>query len=259
VAQLPAAAVRQSKFRSVRQGAYLPLGLVTEEGHRVRPGQVLELQQLNGQALSILNVHLKAGCNQHDLQDPWAESQSGNPDRPVQSCDPWAEPSLTTQRQARKVACNALRRQLQFLEAWIDGQAQAEGLPRRSSRFIVAGDFNRRLAGELSPKRGPARKDDSSPSKPYDDALVRLVWPEINDGDPPEARMRLALPALEERRERGRPECKHQGIDHFAVSVALAGPRGERMQPLQTRSLPALQSGLGLSDHCPISISLTQP
>ncbi len=262
VAQLLAAAVRRSKFREIRQGLYAPLAQKTEEGHQVRPGQVVHLTLHDGTSLSILNVHLKAGCNQFDLQDPWSGSRSSNPDKPTQSCDPYAKPSAITQRQARISACNALRRQLEPLEAWIDARQNAKGLPPRSERFVVAGDFNRRLHTELSPKAGPARLNDASPSEPFSDATIRLVWPEINDGEPASsAKLRLAIPA----HGAARANCKQQGIDHFIVSQALAGARGERLSVLELLSVPERvldvpdrfgQTLMPLSDHCPHRLTI---
>ena len=265
VAQLLGAAVRRSKFREIRQSAYEALAQETEDGHRVRPGQVLDLTLVDGTRLSVLNVHLKAGCNQYDLQDPWLGSKANDPDKPTLSCDPYAQASKETQRQQRIVSCNALRRQLEPLEAWIEGKAQglpgSASLPSRHANFIVAGDFNRRLYLELSPKAGPARLNDDSPNAPYSDHSIRLIWPELNDGEPADSRMRLAT------RNHGdaKASCKQQGIDHFMVSQRLAGRQGENLGPLELIDIPALsldlpdahgKTALRLSDHCPHAVSI---
>jgi endonuclease/exonuclease/phosphatase family metal-dependent hydrolase len=264
VAQLLSAAVRRTKFKEIRQGAFEALAQTTEDGHRVRPGQMLDLTLQDGSRLSILNVHLKAGCNQFDLQDPWVGSRSSNPDKPVQSCDPYASVSQNTQREQRIYACAALRRQLEPLEAWIDGVSTAHPLPRRAAKFIVAGDFNRRLHAELSSRAGPARLNDEPASAAFSDKSIRLVWPELNDGDPSESRLRLAVT----QGSASQVTCKHRGIDHFMVSQALAGRQGEKLSALELLEVPALvlsvadvhgKTQLPLSDHCPHKVSITLP
>jgi endonuclease/exonuclease/phosphatase family metal-dependent hydrolase len=66
--------------------------------------------------------------------------------------------------------CELLSRQVAPLEAWIDAEAAA------GHRFGVIGDFNRRFTIE----KGPARDADGRQLN---------VLPEINDGDPPAAKL----------------------------------------------------------------------
>jgi endonuclease/exonuclease/phosphatase family metal-dependent hydrolase len=254
VPQLLAVAVRTRLVSKVSQEAYLPLAQTVEPGgHRLRPGQVVHMQLKSGVAISLLNVHLKAGCNQFDMQDPWAENRRNDPDQPGQTCDAYGHPPgavVLTQRQQRIQACTALRRQLEPLEAWIDGNA-------REKHFIVAGDFNRRLHWELSSKRGPARLNDAPANAAFDDATVRLVWPEINDGTPSTSRMRLAL--TQGAGNASSLGCQHLGIDHFMVSETLAGRQSEHLSALELVALSAGKDQIRLSDHCPHRLKITLP
>lgn len=134
---------------------------------------------------------------------------------------------------SRNDACRDLARQVAALEAWIDAQASA------GRRFAVLGDFNRDLLGE----RGPAR-----------DAAGRLlqVWPEIDDGEPPEADL---FNAAEGQRFRNcTPGQRFSSyIDHIVLSRSLA----RAVVPGTFERLtyrPADAHRARLSDHCPLSI-----
>ena len=68
----------------------------------------------------------------------------------------------------RREDCQRLAEQVPVLERWIDAHA-AQG-----TRFAVLGDFNRRLARERHTARDRHGK-------------LIAMWPELDDGDPPEA------------------------------------------------------------------------
>ena len=68
----------------------------------------------------------------------------------------------------RREECQRLAEQVPVLERWIDAHA-AQGTP-----FAVLGDFNRRLARERHTARDRHGK-------------LIAMWPELDDGDPPEA------------------------------------------------------------------------
>ncbi len=92
---------------------YRALGL---PGNEVRWGADLTLYPGTPQAVRLLAVHLKSGCNRDLLNDP-------RPD------------------------CRILQRQVPVLEQWIDERARA------GDAFAVIGDFNRRFDRESSEPR----------------------------------------------------------------------------------------------------------
>ena len=101
-----------------------------------------------GHEIAMLNIHLKAACPRGRMDD------GGN------------------------AACRVLQAQAAPLEDWIEQQARAD------RGFMVIGDWNRDLEQEV---RGgfPARSDGGDPASPVTAALVRNLYAEINDGDPP--------------------------------------------------------------------------
>jgi endonuclease/exonuclease/phosphatase family metal-dependent hydrolase len=132
-------------------------------------------------------------------------------------------------------ACALLARQVAPLEAWIDNEAAS------GARFAVLGDFNRDLAAE----RGPARAPDGSQLN---------LWPEIDDGDPPGAR--LTNSAAGERFSNCARGRMHTGyIDQIVLGPALAAervPGSFEHQGYGARDAWRLK----LSDHCPVAIRL---
>lgn len=149
----------------------------------LRSGLELGLRVRGGRHLRLLGVHLKSGC------------ASG----------------------VRGEACDILNRQITGLERWIDDAA------RVPYRFIVVGDWNRRLA------------------LPGD-----AVWTELDDGSPPNADLSLA--------GAGRtPRCDPRFtsfIDHFALDRRAASS----LVSFEEVTFPA---GERLSDHCPIVMRIT--
>ncbi|MCC7464214.1 MAG: endonuclease/exonuclease/phosphatase family protein [Gammaproteobacteria bacterium] len=132
-------------------------------------------------------------------------------------------------------ACTLLARQIPALEAWIDNAAV------NSRRYAVLGDFNRDLLAE----RGPARAPDG--------AQLNL-WPEIDDGEPPGAR--LVNSVAGERFSNCVRGAMHTGyIDQILLGPALAARRVHgSFQRLAYTPRDAWR--LKLSDHCPIAIRI---
>jgi endonuclease/exonuclease/phosphatase family metal-dependent hydrolase len=137
--------------------------------------------------------------------------------------------------QPPSAACMLLARQVPALEAWIDNEAAG------STRFAVLGDFNR----ELQAERGAARAPDGS--------QVNL-WPEIDDGDPPGARLTNSLAGERfSNCSRGRMQTGY--IDQIVLGPALAAARVPGSFERLTYA-PRDAWRLKLSDHCPIAIRL---
>ena len=133
--------------------------------------------------------------------------------------------------------CRVLQQQVPVLEAWIDARA-AEGVP-----FAVLGDFNRRFDREFAPGR---------------DGRGRIVamWPELDDGQPPEADL------FNPDDERPTEACRQQdpvrpAIDHILLSASL----GKAVVPGSYRmwAYPRGGSGARWPDHCIRSVRVELP
>lgn len=182
------------------------------EPHALRRGLELTIDRA-GRRVTLLNVHLKAGCPSGRLD------ASDNP------------------------SCGVLQQQVPALEAWVEAQAE-QGRP-----FAIVGDFNRDLDAEA---RGgyPARSDDSNATEPlHDPHTVRNLWPEVNDLAPPASAMDLAQV---DRSIAARQPC-HASLDQLALSVLLRGQLDPRSLTddahLPAQLLPMVD---GASDHCPL-------
>ncbi len=174
----------------------------------LRRGLELRLA-LAARRVAILGVHLKAGC-------------------PTGPLDRTAEGS-----------CRMLAHQSAPLESWVESRA------REGDLFAVIGDWNRDLEAEV---RGGyrARNDGSDPTSPGQPAQIRNLFPELNDGSPPEAALRLAAT------DRGvavHGAC-HPNLDQLVVSQRLLDALDPNrllagLLPARLRPVPA-----GASDHC---------
>jgi endonuclease/exonuclease/phosphatase family metal-dependent hydrolase len=134
--------------------------------------------------------------------------------------------------------CRTLAEQVPVLERWIDARA------RDGVLFAVAGDFNRRFSSE----RRQAR-----------DRLGRLtaMWPELDDGSPPEADLTDATPVRRDARCFAQAS-RRAAIDHIVVSRSLAArlvPGSMRRVTYATADVRRLR----LSDHCPVAVTLELP
>lgn len=182
--------------------------------HPLRRGLALELT-VRGGRITLLAVHLKSGCPGGPMDSP------------------------------NRLACRALQRQVAPLEQWIETQART-GRP-----FMIIGDWNRDLEAEI---RGgyPARTDGSDPTGPVVTELVRNIWLEIADGNPPEGAME---PVTMDRIAATGRAC-HRNLDQIVLSASLkalldpASLLDDRQRArFETRPVAA-------SDHCPISTRL---
>lgn len=217
-------AVRKGRAQVLRFEGYAALGAVMAE--RPRSGADLSLR-VDGVTMRLLAVHLKSACHARPLTDESRPPRS-LPDEPP--------------------ACLQLAQQVKPLEAWIDARV------REKTPFIVLGDFNRRFDA-------PAERE-----LPARDARGRQqsIWREINDDDPPGARLvRLTEGRTQARACRaGDPKLsdaeRGMYIDHIIVSEALAAAYLERslwQWPLvEGKSIrEARAHARELSDHCPLS------
>lgn len=134
-----------------------------------------------------------------------------------------------------KKACRELSKQVRPLADWIDSQARA------GTRFAILGDFNRTLSSDL----GPARTRDGR---------YLHLWPEIDDGDPPEAD--LVNTAQNQRFLNCSSRARYSGyIDYIVLSRSL----GRALIPGSFGRVLYRESddrSLKLSDHCPVSLRL---
>ncbi|HMV52827.1 MAG TPA: hypothetical protein PKC15_03795 [Rhodocyclaceae bacterium] len=168
-----------------------------------------------GHEIAMLNIHLKAACPRGRMDD------GGN------------------------AACRVLQAQAAPLEDWIEQQARAD------RGFMVIGDWNRDLEQEV---RGgfPARSDGGDPASPVTAALVRNLYAELNDGDPPQSAVELAKV---DRSAASAAGC-HEALDHLVVGEALrrrldpASLEDGRVKGRLVRVPPAA------SDHCILEASL---
>lgn len=217
-------AVRKSRVQVVRFEGYAALGAVMAE--RPRFGADLSLR-VDGVTMRLLAVHLKSACHARPLTDE-SRSPRSLPDEPP--------------------ACLQLAQQVQPLEAWIDARV------REKTPFMVLGDFNRRF-DSLAERELPAR-----------DARGRQqsIWREINDNDPPGARLvRLTEGRTQARSCRaGDPKLSDEErsmyIDHIIVSESLSASFVERslwQWPLIEGKITRENRAFlrELSDHCPLS------
>jgi len=116
-------------------------------------------------------------------------------------------------------ACPVLLQQIPALERWIDIAAAG------NHRFAVLGDWNRRLglAGDS-------------------------VWTEIDDGDPPNADLRLADAGVH-------PQCDPR-YDSFIDHIVLDKRAGDDLKSFAETRYAANEKHH--SDHCPVSVVLTR-
>lgn len=204
----------------------------TAEGHRTRPGLALRLELPGGLPLSILNVHLKAGCRHGRLE----RGLSRQPGRQ------WR----------RHGACRVLQAQVPTLESWLDAELAA------GRQVVLSGDFNRALRDEI--KLGlPARSDGSPADAPLTGPGAHLrissLLAELDDGVPNGARLHLVRNGPYRRHA----EC-HRHIDPFVLSEGLLSRLGVAPTQLRAEVIPfagpVSLDTVRPSDHCPHLLAL---
>jgi hypothetical protein len=193
----------------------------------LRPGLAFTVD-VNGLAVRMLVVHLKAGCRSRTIDAPLGPTDAQLP---------------AARADAIASDCAMLRYQMPALEAWIDAHA---GVP-----FAVLGDFNRTLLREppLDTARHRVRLDGSHPGDPLGPCSMRreqgravvrcpaatsALLAEINDNVPPGAVLWRAT-FVDNRpgsaiRKGSTGDCRimgrhgeltHDGIDHVLISDTL--------------------------------------
>lgn len=191
-------AVQNNGF-AIRRGLPFACGPELEDlslADDVRRGVELRLFPGTPREIALLSVHLKSGC----ARDPLDSTRTN---------------------------CVELRRQVPFLEGWIDARAA------ENKRFAVLGDFNRDL------RREPAGVS---------------LWADIDDGDP--AGADLVNTAEGQSFENCMPSQTFSGyIDYIVLGAELA--RGLVPNSFG-RALyrPKDAARRKLSDHCPVFIRL---
>ncbi len=232
-------AARQSAFQNLTCRTDDALRVLDKNTQRyVRPALIAELRTKEGKALKVIALHLKSRCASPVGDEKF--SLSGD---------------LLT---SKSTHCITLRDQVAPLEQLIEREVTT------GQSVIVLGDFNRKIDLELDRRIGPAREqtagsapgaDLSGKGIPNTSDHVRLLWPEVNDGDPPASHLRI-LPT--EPRNAG---CTgFEGLDHITVSTRLqtANPiaRGEHVA---MASFGGADDILPASDHCPLRARLQLP
>lgn len=188
---------------------------------RVRPGLALSLT-VDGEPVTFLNVHLKAGC---------ASVTNDDVRYPGRLLDDAAD------------ACDVLNRQVAPLEAWL------ETVAKKSPRFVWLGDFNRRIDDEekLAIAKDKVRADGSDPAGPHkvvnNKVPTRYLWPELNDGTPALFQIPLST------KEGG---CTgFTGLDHIVISEALKKKNEGVVFSKKLAVAEKAGQGIETSDHCP--------
>jgi exonuclease III len=188
---------------------------------RVRPGLALELM-INGSPVTFLNVHLKSGCAN-------LKSAPGFPGHKL--TDPEA-------------ACRVLNRQIPILEDWI------ERIAKQSPRFILLGDFNRRIDEEARERisKAEVRTDGSDPAgantrDELGGVKSNYLWQEIADGAPSMYQMRLTFTE---------PGCTgFKGLDHIVISDPVRRAQTGALRSSKAAFVRKGRQSIATSDHCP--------
>ncbi|HEX8873234.1 MAG TPA: hypothetical protein VF780_01300 [Nitrosospira sp.] len=192
-----------------------------ELAHRLRPGLALELV-INGSPVTFLNIHLKSGCAN-------LKTAGRFPGRRLTDPDP---------------ACMALNRQIPILEDWV------EQIGNRSPRFVLLGDFNRRIDEEARTRipKTEVRSDGSDPAGPNigdESGHVKsnYLWQEIADGVPP--MYQVPLTSTE-------PGCAgFRGLDHIVISGPVRRAQTAAPRSSKTALIKRNRQSIATSDHCP--------
>jgi endonuclease/exonuclease/phosphatase family metal-dependent hydrolase len=194
---------------------------------RVRPGLALTLT-INKSPVTFMNVHLKAGC---------ASVNNSNERFPGRL--------LTDANEA----CEVLNRQVPILENWI------EAVSAKSPRFVLLGDFNRRIDDEaaMTIDKNQVRSDGADPASPNKvDAngkvATRYLWQELSDGTPTMHQVPLST------KDGG---CTgFQGLDHIVISDALKKINQGMLLSKKIGVVSQPNQMIETSDHCPRMVQL---
>jgi hypothetical protein len=189
--------------------------------YRVRPGLALELV-INGSPITFLNIHLKSGCAN-------LKTAPGFTGHKLTDSEP---------------ACRVLNRQIPILEDWV------ERIANQSPRFVLLGDFNRRIDEEARARvsKTQVRTDGSDPGGPNTrDRLGGVksdyLWQEIADGMPPMYQVRLTSTE---------PGCTgFKGLDHIVISGPIRRAQTGALSSSKSTLVKKGRQSIATSDHCP--------
>ncbi|SEL50372.1 endonuclease/exonuclease/phosphatase family protein [Nitrosovibrio tenuis] len=192
-----------------------------KRAHRVRPGLALELV-IGGSPVTFLNVHLKSGCAN-------LKTAPGFPGHQLTDSEP---------------ACTVLNRQIPILEDWI------EQIASQSPRFILLGDFNRRIDEEARARipKAQVRADGSDPAGPntrdeFGSVKSNYLWQEIADGSPSMYQVRLTSTE---------PGCTgFKGLDHIVISGPVRRAQAGAPRSSKIALVKSGRQSIATSDHCP--------
>lgn len=210
-------------------------------GRYTRPALIADLTTPQGQAVKVIALHLKSSC-----ASPAGDEQYGFLGNYLHITDP-NDISYNSN-------CPTLRKQVAPLERLIEREVTP------NSAVIMLGDFNRKIHLEMEtykgpdgkdrPKAGPARESGSAIGVPADTDKVRLLWPEVNDGDPAHTLMSI-LP----REDKSHGCTGFDGLDHITVSQTLQNlNKGVRVEEMPLKNFAG--GMFPASDHCPLRTRL---
>ena len=189
--------------------------------HRIRPGLALKLV-INGAPVTFLNIHLKSGCAN-------LKTGRGFVGHKLTDLDP---------------ACEILNRQTPIIEDWV------ESVAKESPRFVLFGDFNRRIDEEAAAPvaKTEVRTDGTDPAEPNTkDERGRVkssyLWQEIADGFPVMHQVPLASTE---------PGCTgFKGLDHIVVSDSIKQAQTHALGSRKIAVVKKRPQPIATSDHCP--------
>jgi hypothetical protein len=138
-----------------------------------------------------------------------------------------------------------LQHQAAPLEDWVEQRADA------TAAFAVLGDWNRDLDAEVA-GNFPARSDGSDPAGPIDPSTVINLFPEINDGTPPESASSLAKV---DRAAAAGGIC-HDILDQFVISNSLKAILNSSLDEAGLHAR-LIRGPDGASDHCALEAVLS--
>lgn len=189
--------------------------------HRARPGLALQLV-IHEAPVTFLNIHLKSGCANLKTGRGFAGHKLTDPDP----------------------ACEVLNRQIPIIEDWI------ENVAKESPRFVLFGDFNRRIDEEERAlvAKSEVRTDGTDPAEPntkdeWGRVKSSYLWQEIADGFP--AMHQVPLTST----ERGCTGLK--GLDHIVISDSIKQSQTRALGSRKIAVVKKRPQPIATSDHCP--------
>ncbi|MEO7558745.1 MAG: hypothetical protein ABIT23_00630 [Nitrosospira sp.] len=188
---------------------------------RARPGLALQLV-IHEAPVTFLNIHLKSGCANLKTGRGFAGRKLTDPDP----------------------ACEVLNRQIPIIEDWV------ENVAKESPRFVLFGDFNRRIDEEERAlvAKSDVRTDGTDPVEPntkdeWGRVKSSYLWQEIADGFP--AMHQVPLTST----ERGCTGLK--GLDHIVISDSIKQSQTRALGSRKIAVVKKRPQPIATSDHCP--------